>query len=70
MEIITETMKGINGRVEAIQYPKFFSNNITDIEVIIPEYKDKKESVLLFIRHTPNIKRLFNGTESKIKWMK
>lgn len=28
------------------------------------------ESVLLFIRHIPNIKRLFNGTESKIKWMK
>lgn len=49
MEIITETMKGINGRVEAIQYPKFLSNKVCDIEVVTPEYKDKKESILLFI---------------------
>lgn len=49
MEIITETMKGIKGRVEAIQYPKQFSNNITEIEVTTPEYKEKKESILLFI---------------------
>lgn len=28
------------------------------------------ESVLLIIRHSSNIKRLLNGTENKIKWMK
>lgn len=27
-------------------------------------------SILLFVRHIPNIKRLLSGTESKIKWMK
>lgn len=27
-------------------------------------------AILLFIRHIPNIKRLFNNEESKIKWLK
>lgn len=27
-------------------------------------------AILLIVRHTPNIKRLLKGTESKIKWMK
>ena len=49
MEIITETMKDIKGRVEAIQYPRFFNNKVYDVEVVTPEYKEKKESILLFI---------------------